>query len=1022
MAKNKKEKNRSTKSDYATYHKTEVFCKCSECTGECGPKGKSIPKWKEREHRKKEGERKKAPRMRSESIKTIETLAAHQIMQQPEAGPSRHVVEATHHHPFRLSEPPELHHSPSPQQLESAPDMDVDDFDIGESWNDLPDVGSAVPSIERMIGETSGVSASGDSAPEPQLTTLRADDDFADDLYSVDIDFIPDDGQDDVMFLDGGHNGSQALVVPTQTHNPQMHLEDATTHETTVEGELVLELPRPPSVVLAAASPHWFWKITLLLIAWLNLHYHLPHLACTLILKITRHILVGLTVLAPDEKVAGSLNTVFNHLDIKDNFDIHPVCPVCHRIYPHDSQGDAKCLNCSEPLFEPSASRTKPRPCLQCPQNPLLNAILRLLSHAGIEEELDAWHHHVPEPGKRASIQDGEIWKTIKGNDGELFFDNSPERPDKDELRIGITLGFDGFGYQRSRNAGTHSSGILSNCIVNLPTHLRYRPQNLMVFGITPGPKEFDSDELQFFMKNYVDNLISLYENGIVVKMPNYPNGRRVRMILVAVCALCHIKRSELKTRDAMDYDKFPPRYGEEHTKRAQEYLDLDDKEREAFFKLHSARYFELSRLKYFDPVRMSVIDPMHSFLLGIIHCHWYDSWIQTNTIRKRTDKNKRELDQIHEYLTTFEMPNWVGRLPEQVGYPSGGSLTSDEWKGLALVFCPIVIPFLWQEWYPKANTTYDKALTSWENRERQRLICLTAGKAKKGDDKPSTKPVPQMHPSAPDNFLKLAAALKIILGRSFRDADIPRAKELLRDYLMEYLELYPDDVKPTHHWVTHIFDQLQDYGPVYNFWTFLFERLNKVLKSYSTNNHSNGEIEVTFMRAFQKDVALCDMLANLNTAPDMQDESSAENMLLLEAVRIILATDGDTRGTVASLAHEMDQAAEDFDARFSLGASAFTTLSRQQQDQLIKFYESSYPNAKVVSRAASTNANDPNFLNSRARTFTHIVVDGHHILPSSSLNNASSSLVQADIGGRCYVGQVMSIISHAPSGKTSPV
>ncbi|KAG1878230.1 hypothetical protein F4604DRAFT_2001536 [Suillus subluteus] len=257
-----------------------------------------------------------------ESIKTIETLAAHQVMQQPEAGPSRRVIEATHNHPFRLSEPPELRRSCSPQQLESAPDMDVDGFDIGESWNDLPDVGSAVPSVERMIGETSGVSASGDSAPDPQLTTLPADDDFADDLCSViskelpaaldtdvDIDFIPDDGQDDLMSLDGGHetveicatepsNGidddsSQAPVVPTHTHNPQMHLEDAITHETTVEGELVLELPRSPSVVLAAASPHWFWKIILLLIVWLNLHYHLPHLACTLILKITRHILVG---------------------------------------------------------------------------------------------------------------------------------------------------------------------------------------------------------------------------------------------------------------------------------------------------------------------------------------------------------------------------------------------------------------------------------------------------------------------------------------------------------------------------------------------------------------------------------------------------------------------------------------------------------------------------------------------------------------------------------------------------------
>ncbi|KAG1817259.1 uncharacterized protein BJ212DRAFT_1576851 [Suillus subaureus] len=258
MAKNKKEKNRSMKGDYATYHKTEVFCKCSECTGECRPKGKSVLKWKEREHRKKEAERKKAPRMCLESIKTIETLAAHQVMQQPEAGPSWRVVEATHNHPFQLSEPPELRHSRSLQQLESAPDMDVDGLDVGESWNDLPDVGSAVPSVERMIGETSGVSASGDLAPDPQLTTLPADDDFADDLCSViskelpaaldtdvDINFIPDDGQDDLMSLDGGHemveicatelsngiddDGSQAPVVPTHTHNPQMHLEDAIT-------------------------------------------------------------------------------------------------------------------------------------------------------------------------------------------------------------------------------------------------------------------------------------------------------------------------------------------------------------------------------------------------------------------------------------------------------------------------------------------------------------------------------------------------------------------------------------------------------------------------------------------------------------------------------------------------------------------------------------------------------------------------------------------------------------------------
>ncbi|KAG1809601.1 uncharacterized protein BJ212DRAFT_1484307 [Suillus subaureus] len=92
------------------------------------------------------------------------------------------------------------------------------------------------------------------------------------------------------------------------------------------------------------------------------------------------------------------------------------------------------------------------------------------------------------------------------------------------------------------------------------------------------------------------------------------------------------------------------------------------------------------------------------------------------------------------------------------------------------------------------------------------------------------------MHADDADNFLNLAAALKIILGWSISDADIPQAKELLNKYLLRFLEVHLKHVKPSHHWVTHIFEQLENYDPVYSFWTFLFEHLNKVLKSYSTN------------------------------------------------------------------------------------------------------------------------------------------------------------------------------------------
>ncbi|KZT27119.1 hypothetical protein NEOLEDRAFT_1032080, partial [Neolentinus lepideus HHB14362 ss-1] len=60
--------------------------------------------------------------------------------------------------------------------------------------------------------------------------------------------------------------------------------------------------------------------------------------------------------------------------------------------------------------------------------------------------------------------------------------------------------------------------------------------------------------------------------------------------------------------------------------------------------------------------------------------------------------------------------------------------------------------------------------------------------------------------------------------------------------------------MKPNHHWVVHLPDQVRDYGAVYNYWLFLVERLNKTLKNYNTNHRGGGELEVTLMRTFQRE------------------------------------------------------------------------------------------------------------------------------------------------------------------------
>ena len=52
-----------------------------------------------------------------------------------------------------------------------------------------------------------------------------------------------------------------------------------------------------------------------------------------------------------------------------------------------------------------------------------------------------------------------------------------------------------------------------------------------------------------------------------------------------------------------------------------------------------------------------------------------------------------------------------------------------------------------------------------------------------------------------------------------------------------------------------HTPECVRDFGPLHGFWTFLFKRLNKVLKSYKTNNHSGGEVEATFFREFYRSI-----------------------------------------------------------------------------------------------------------------------------------------------------------------------
>lgn len=59
----------------------------------------------------------------------------------------------------------------------------------------------------------------------------------------------------------------------------------------------------------------------------------------------------------------------------------------------------------------------------------------------------------------------------------------------------------------------------------------------MILYGIFPGPKEQDPEQIQCFLRIFVNELIRLWRHGFVVSTSKHPHGILVRVILV--CVIC---------------------------------------------------------------------------------------------------------------------------------------------------------------------------------------------------------------------------------------------------------------------------------------------------------------------------------------------------------------------------------------------------------------------------------------------------------------------------------------------------
>lgn len=221
-------------------------------------------------------------------------------------------------------------------------------------------------------------------------------------------------------------------------------------------------------------------------------------------------------------------------------------------------------------------------------------------------------------------------------------------------------------------------------------------------------------------------------------------------------------------------------------------------KDRQEVERKYGTRYTELLRLPYFDCVRFTIVDPMHNLFLGSAKHVMQNVWLSEG----KKIISEAQLKRIQEKVDDVQFPSGFGRLPNKIAISFGG-FTADQWKTWTLIMSLYAL----------------KGELPAEHLEVWRVFVVAC---------------------------QLLCSPFITVGEAIK------AGSLLQTFCLEFQRLYGSDhVTPNMHMHTHLSECVLDFGPVYAFWLFSFERYNGIMGGFHTNNRS---IEPQLMRKFLRD------------------------------------------------------------------------------------------------------------------------------------------------------------------------
>lgn len=266
----------------------------------------------------------------------------------------------------------------------------------------------------------------------------------------------------------------------------------------------------------------------------------------------------------------------------------------------------------------------------------LLRPSIDLLLDESLEESIKPFDPTQP----IKDIHQSKIWKEFRGADGKQFTATSGN--------LIFAMFVDGINPFGNKQSGRHVSitFIVLICLTP-PFHMRYKPENIFLVGIVPGPREPSLEQINWVLKPIVTQLQSLWQPGILLSQTHkHKNGRLIKAALLPFladipalrrclgfpaatathfCSYCLIKKPQIRNFESSTW---PVRTSLQHKKWAIQARDADTKKaREKIFKTHGVRYSVLVDLEYWDIINYHVVDSMHNLLLGLLAWHCQRFW-----------------------------------------------------------------------------------------------------------------------------------------------------------------------------------------------------------------------------------------------------------------------------------------------------------------------------------------------------------------------------------------------------------